>query len=168
YNIMKKIIGLLLITVVFSSCEKDDVCAETTPTTPKVVIEFFDATNASDTPKNVTNLKITAANFTSSIIYNGTNKIKVPLKTFQDNSVLSFTLNGSVDPTSDDNPDEITFNYSRIESYISRACGFKTTFLLDTTTPILLTPDIANWIQNIVVVKSNIENENETHVKIYF
>src|SRR5574343_221173 len=110
YNIMKKIIGLLLITVVFSSCEKDDVCAETTPTTPKVVIEFFDATNSSDTPKNVTNLKITAANFTSSIIYNGTNKIKVPLKTFQDNSVLSFTLNGSIDPTSDDNLDEITFN----------------------------------------------------------
>ena len=165
---MKKIIILLLITLVFSSCEKDDVCAETTPTTPKVVIEFFDAANATDTPKNVTNLKITAANFTSSIIYNGTNKIKVPLKTFQDNSVLSFTLNGSVDPTSDDNSDEITFNYSRIESYISRACGFKTTFLLDTTTPILLTPDITNWIQNIVVVKSNIENENETHVKIYF
>lgn len=165
---MKKIFIILSMTFLFSGCEKDDVCAETTPTTPKVVIEFFDAANATDTPKNVTNLKITAANFTSSIIYNGTNKIKVPLKTFQDNSVLSFTLNGSVDPTSDDNPDEITFNYSRIESYISRACGFKTTFLLDTTTPILLTPDIANWIQNIVVVKSNIENENETHVKIYF
>ena len=73
----------------FSSCEKDDVCAETTPTTPKVVIEFLMPLTPLIHQKRY-QFKITAANFTSSIIYNGTNKIKVPLKTFQDNSVLSF------------------------------------------------------------------------------
>ena len=40
---MKKFICLFLI-VIFS-CEKDDICPETTQTTPRLVIEFYDLTN---------------------------------------------------------------------------------------------------------------------------
>ena len=37
---MKQFIYLFLI-VIFS-CEKDDICSETTQTTPRLVIEFYD------------------------------------------------------------------------------------------------------------------------------
>jgi hypothetical protein len=92
----------------------------------------------------------------------------VPLKTFQDTSILHFIQNGSIDPITDDNLDEITFNYSRKTVFISRACGYKTLFTLNTTNPITVTPDSNNWIQNVIVSQPNIENEDETHIKIYF
>ena len=70
--------------------------------------------------------------------------------------------------TTNDNIDVITFNYQRVDKYVSRACGFKTLFYLNVTNPVVLTADGSNWIQNIVVTQPNIENENEVHVKIYF
>ena len=164
---MRKIFLLMLIGFFFSSCEKDDICDAETATTPKVVIEFYNAA-APTTLKNVTNLKITATGFTSELKYNGVSKITVPLKTFADVAALNFNLNGSADPTSDDNSDEVIFNYTRKTEYVSRACGYKTTFTLNATTPISVTPDSNNWIQNVIVTQPNIENENETHVKIYF
>jgi hypothetical protein len=106
--------------------------------------------------------------FTSEIKYNAVSKITVPLKTFTDLATLNFTLNGSTDPTTDDNLDEVTFNYARKTTYVSRACGYKTTFTLNAINPVVVTPDSNNWIQNVIVSQPNIENENETHVKIYF
>jgi hypothetical protein len=164
---MKKLFFLLLISFFFSGCEKDDICDTATPTTPKVVIEFYASVNPT-VLKNVTNLKITASGFTSELKYNAVNKITVPLKTFMDVSALNFILNGSADPTSDDNSDEIVFNYTRRTVYVSRACGYKTLYTLDATNPVTVTADANNWIQNIIVSQPNIENENETHVKIYF
>jgi hypothetical protein len=162
---------ILFLTFLFTSsfwnCEKDDICDATTPTTPKVVIVFYDAV-ATTTAKNITNLKITATGFTSEIKYNAVSKITVPLKTFTDLATLNFTLNGSTDPTTDDNLDEVTFNYARKTTYVSRACGYKTTFTLNAINPVVVTPDSNNWIQNVIVSQPNIENENETHVKIYF
>lgn len=164
---MKQLSLLLVLSIFFSSCEKDDICDANTPTTPKVVIEFYDVANPT-TLKNVTNLGVIAAGFTNGFEFTATSKIKVPLKTFEDNSILHFIQNGSMDPTSDDNLDEITFNYSRKTVFVSRACGFKTLFTLNTTNPITVTPDSNNWIQSVIVSQSNIENEDETHIKIYF
>ena len=58
---MKKIISLLLLfTFGLSSCEKDDICDANTPTTPRLVITFYD--NAAPTTlKTVTNLKVVGA-----------------------------------------------------------------------------------------------------------
>ena len=164
---MKQLFLLLLLSVFFSSCEKDDICDVNTPTTPKVVIEFYDVANPT-TLKNVTNLGVIAPGFTSGFGFTATSKIKVPLKTFEDSSVLYFIQNGSIDPTTDDNLDEITFNYNRKTVFVSRACGYKTLFTLNSTNPITVTPDSNNWIQNVIVSQPNIENEDETHIKIYF
>ena len=164
---MRKIILIVLISFFFSSCEKDDICDANTPTTPKVVIEFYDVANPT-TLKNVTNLGVIAPGFTNGFGFNAVSKIKVPLKTFQDTSILHFIQNGSIDPTTDDNLDEITFNYTRKTVFVSRACGYKTLFTLNTTNPITVTPDSNNWIQNVIVSQPNIENEDETHIKIYF
>ena len=164
---MKQLFLLLLLSVFFSSCEKDDICDTNTPTTPKIVIEFYDVANPT-TLKNVTNLGVIAPGFTSGFGFTAISKIKVPLKTFEDSSVLYFIQNGSIDPTTDDNLDEITFNYNRKTVFVSRACGYKTLFTLNSTNPITVTPDSNNWIQNVIVSQPNIENEDETHIKIYF
>lgn len=164
---MKQLSLLLVFSIFFSSCEKDDICDANTPTTPKVVIEFYDVANPT-TLKNVTNLGVIAPGFTNGFEFTATSKIKVPLKTFEDTSILHFIQNGSMDPTSDDNLDEITFNYNRKTVFVSRACGFKTLFTLNTTNPITVTPDSNNWIQSVIVSQPNIENEDETHIKIYF
>ena len=164
---MKKIFLLLLSSIFFSGCEKDDICDAATPSTPKVVIEFYDSANQT-VLKNVVNLGVIAPGFTNGFGFTNVSSIKVPLKTAQDSSVLYFIQNGSADPNTDDNSDQVTFNYTRKTVYVSRACGYKTIYTLNTTNPITVTADGNNWIQSVTVSQPNIENENETHVKIYF
>lgn len=167
---MKKYSILLLVSLFafsFWNCEKDDICADTTPTTPRVVIEFYDFANPT-VLKNVTNLGVIAPGFTNGFGFTGVSKAIVPLKTTDDTCTLQFIQNGNDTDTSNDNSDEITFNYSRQVSYVSRACGYKTNFTLDTTTGAVLTNDASNWIQDITITQPTIANENETHIKIYF
>lgn len=174
---MKKIYGLLLaFAFTFSGCEKDDICVAETPTTPRLVIEFYDV-NEPTVLKNITNLALepdeTGLN---TLVFNGVSKILVPLKTTEDSTKFNFTLNFE-----NPNPvlvytDILEFNYSRNTVYVSRACGFKTLFNLNNDIA-LADPYILNnnpaltvgvWIKNIIVEKYNLETENETHIKIYF
>lgn len=167
---MKKIVFItlsLLLAVSFWNCEKDDICAEGTPVTPRVIIEFYNAATPT-VLKNVTNLGIIEPTLSSGFSFTAVSKIQVPLKTTADVTTLQFIKNGSDTDTTNDNIDVITFNYQRVDEYVSRACGFKTLFYLNETNPVVLTADGDNWIQNIVVTQPNIENENEVHVKIYF
>lgn len=167
---MKKIVLItlsLLLAFSFWNCEKDDICAEGTPTTPRVIIEFYDAANPT-VLKNVTNLKVTETNLTNGFGFSGVSKIQVPLRTNTEETILNFIQNGNDTNTTDDNTDEVIFNYVTQEVYISRACGYKMTFELDAIDGTVITPDPNNWIQNIIVNQPNIETENEVHVKIYF
>ena len=166
---MKKIILLLfLLSLSFSSCEKDDVCDEATSTTPKLVIEFYDALHPT-VLKNVTNLKVKEAGVTNYFAFDAVSKIELPLKTSEDITKYSMVNNSS--DTTLDNEDFLQFNYTRENNFVSRACGFKTIFTLDPTTPYIKsdasTPD-GIWMQTITVNTSNIITENETHIKIYF
>jgi len=167
---MKKILLLFIciITVSFSSCEKDDICEASTATTPKIVIEFYDFLNPT-VKKNVTNLAVKEINSTTSLTYTEISKIKIPLKTNLDLTKYSFILNST--DVAIKNEDFLQFNYSRQTIFVSRACGFKTNFTLDSTLPFIKTetsiPD-GYWIRNVVITTSNITTENETHVKIYF
>lgn len=166
---MKKLIlFLLVLSISFSSCEKDDICEETTATTPKLIIEFYDILNPT-VLKNVTNLKVKEDESTKFLDFTDKSKIQLPLKTNEDSTKYSFVLN-STDVTID-NEDFLEFKYTHQNVFVSRACGFKTIFTLDPTTPYLKsdasTPD-GFWIRNITVETSNITTENETHIKIYF
>ena len=179
---MKKIVALLiLITFAFSSCEKDDICDSNTPTTPRLVIDFYNVSNPT-VKKNVTNLKVIGEGMTKGIVFtsgatgeaqylaNG-NAISIPLKTDADATKYSFILNsGNSNPTLID-IDAITFNYSRNDVFVSRACGFKTLFTFEPINPIVqiaVPATKSKWMQFINIEKSSIDNENETHIKIYF
>lgn len=167
---MKKIVLItlsVLLSVSFWNCEKDDICAEGTPVTPRVIIEFYNAATPT-VLKNVTNLGVIEPTLSSGFSFTAVSKIQVPLKTTVNTTTLRLIQNGSDTVTTNDNIDVITFNYQRVDEYVSRACGFKTLFYLNLTNPVVLTADGNNWIQNIVVTQPNIENENEVHVKIYF
>jgi len=173
---MKKILLLLFIAAFsFSSCEKDDICDANTPTTSRLVISFYDYTN-STLLKNVTNLKVIADGMTEAVVFDGSNTangstISIPLKTTENTTSYSFIFNsGNANPALV-NEDKIKFDYARKEVFVSRACGYKTVFTLDPATPYTHTdaavPDLL-WIKYISVETSNIESENETHIKIFF
>jgi hypothetical protein len=180
---MKKIFLLLSILFAFSGCEKDDICDANTPTTPRLVIECYDNNNGTPTLKNVTKLKVVATDADSvPIVFNANllatdasryefngSKFYLPLKTDATTTQYKLTLNSGV--AGIENTDILTINYEHHEVYVSRACGFKTLFDLDPTSPIVKTqPTISDgaWIQSITVLKYNLESENEVHVQIRF
>ena len=177
---MKKILLLLLVSVTFSSCEKDDVCTE--ETTPRVVLEFYDITNNA-TLKNVVNLVVQADGAATPIVFNTAlpvtdatrylfngNKLKLPLKIDDTTTKYSLILN-STSTTGGVNEDFLQFDYAHQNVYVSRACGYKTTFNLNNpggvTKTDAATPD-SFWIKDINIITYNITTENETHIKIYF
>ena len=175
---MKKIFIVLLIAFSFSSCEKDDICDANTPTTPRLIIDFYDIENPSET-KNVTNLLLVGTGGDpKGILFKSDSKIQVPLKLTENSTEYTFTLNSGNSNPSLIYTDILQFNYSQKTVYVSRACGYKTLFDLnndtDSTTPnpFVLNNDpnkiIGNWIYLITVTKYAIETENETHLKIYF
>jgi hypothetical protein len=186
---MKKIICLLLIfTFGLSSCEKDDICDPDTPTTPRLVISFFE-NNAPTIAKSVEDLKVVGEGSPGGkgIIFNETatdstmyvtnaNTISIPLKTDGTSTTYSFTYDAyNVNPAAR-NTDVITFHYTGKNVYVSRACGFKTIFTLDpNSTDPLSSPFVQTdpagdglWMRRLILQTYNIDNENETHLKIYF
>jgi len=185
---MKKIIAVLLVfTFGLSSCEKDDICDANTPTTPRLVIAFYEIT-APTTPKNVTNLKVVGEGETNGIVFNPTgtatgkyitnsNKISIPLKTNANSTTYSFIFDATNLNPAAINTDVIKFNYTHQDVYVSRACGFKTIFTLNPTSTIapISSPfeqtDPAGdglWMQRVIIQKYNIDNENDIHIKVYF
>ncbi len=171
---------LLIASFSFSSCEKDDICDANTPTTPRLVIEFYYFSNPS-VLKNVTDLKVIGEGETEGIVFsdatddskyvtNGS-KISIPLKTDATSTTYSFILNSrNTNPTLID-IDKVTFNYTTEDVFVSRACGFKTLFTFDPLNPYTQTAVPATklkWMQAISVEKSNIDNEDETHIKVFF
>ena len=173
---MKKIILLVLaIAFTFSSCEKDDICDANTITTPRLVISFYDINNSS-VLKNVTNLSIFGEGMTEGVTYKGStlingSTVSIPLKTDADVTSFRFILNYGNTNTALVNEDNLQFNYTRSNIFVSRACGFKTEYTLDPITPFVHTDATVadeKWIQYIAVKNSTIDNENETHLEIYF
>ena len=173
---MKKIILLVLtIAFTFTSCEKDDICDANTITTSRLVISFYDINNPT-VLKSVSDLKIIGEGMTEGVTFDGStlingSTVSIPLKTDADATTFRFILNyGNSNPTLV-NEDNLKFNYSRANIFVSRACGFKTEYTLDPTTPYIHTDAAVadqKWIQYIAVKKSTINNENETHLEIYF
>ena len=168
---MKKlIIASIALVIAFSfwNCEKDDICEDGTPTTPRMIVEFYDNLNPT-VKKTVTNLGIVADGMTTGILYNGVSKIEVPLQTTTDITKYSFIYDSQNVNISLRNEDKIVINYTRNDVFISRACGYKTVFsLLDNPNGIIKTIDTDNWIKEIVIQKYKILNEDEIHVKIFF
>lgn len=172
---MKRLIGSVLVLVIIcawmASCEKDDICADGTPTTPNMIVEFYNAGNR-EAPREVTNLEYFVEGREDTIAVGTVDSTAVPLRVDTTSTKWGFTYNrvvgsGQVEQLTD----YIEFKYSTMQEYVSRACGYKTLFTLDQTVPNpVLTPgsDGALWIQSVEIEQPEILNEDEVHVKIYF
>lgn len=165
---MKKIFLLLLITVFFSGCEKDDICTE--DTTPRLVLEFYDISNPANT-KNVVNLKVKGEGALDDLdldVFNAVSKIQLPLNPTTNTTKYSLILNST---SASLNEDFLEFNYATQTVYVSRACGYKTIYQLNNLDGVVqsnaASPDVS-WIQNLTIQTNAITSENEIHIKIYF
>lgn len=160
------------------SCERDDICPESTSTTPRLIIDLYDSENPENT-KNVFDLVVIGVGNEDEVLdgYSivDTDQLLLPLKT-DDNTTqyrliegYSYDDNDTPDDTSDDivsgNEDIITINYSREQVYVSRACGYKTVFKNVTLT---IEPDDDNWIISREPLTDNqsVEDETTTHFNI--
>lgn len=174
-----RLLVVFFIATITISCERDDICAETTATTPKLILRLYDITSQEDT-KNVNGLKVTGFGDNneeleiSDLNVVNTDSINLPLRT--DADVTKFTFhkeyavddNDTPDDVSDDfetgNPDIVTIQCVREDIFVSRACGYKTIFK---ELIISVEDDGDKWIINSDIINSIVENENSAHVKIF-
>ncbi|OEJ98463.1 hypothetical protein A8C32_04415 [Flavivirga aquatica] len=176
------ILSIIGITV---SCERDDICPESTPTTPKLIIDLFDDSNR-ENKKNVidivvidadADLVINSESILTGYNFQDTNNLILPLKTTKDTTQYRLINqaktdnNGTPDDTSDDkiiggNTDIITISYTREQVYVSRACGFKTIFK---NVILTVVEDDDEWIISSRYATDNqsVEDETTTHFNIF-
>lgn len=157
---------VILIANFFWSCEKDDICESTTPTTPRMIVEFYEDVNPT-VKKSVSNLVVSSPDIVQILSFNNVSKIEIPLKTTDNITKFAFRLTSAATIPVLLNEDLVELNYTRKDVFISRACGYKTVFTLNNTDGFNLISDPDNWIKNITILQPNILNENEIHVKIF-
>ena len=164
---------IVSIIFVLLTCESDDICPESTQTTPRIVITFYDINNPNE-KKNIESLGIyTVNNGQINIIegFNGVNtdSIAIPLRDdeLESNFMLSKDFSdATVIPSGQTN--HVYFNYEINEIFVSRACGFINNYNLSLALPYdpADTSDPTSWISDIIILNDSITNENLSHVKI--
>ena len=162
--IRKSVVFLCFIALILSACERDDICAVSTPTTPQLVIQFYNVDNR--TEAKIINLQAVEVNNTDVLTFTNDTLIKLPLRTNVEQTQYYITKNpGVTEGDEPENTDIITFDYLTNEVYISRACGFRVTYddLAATTT----NGEDGRWIEDIEINSEIVVDENTTHVNIY-
>ena len=162
------LISILFISTIwmFIRCEKDDICLDGTPGTPRLIIRFFDA-------DNVENLKPTGALLVNKVedstdVYIrknifGTDSISIPLNTKNNITELKFYNYRGFE---NENIDTLSFHYDRYDIYLNRACGFKGQFILKHDA---LSGYESNesWVKSYKIIKDSILDEKSMHLAIY-
>ncbi len=160
----------LFFSMVLMTCEKDDICSADTSTTPRLIVTFHDISSPED-KKNVGGLFVYGKDddnenvLFKNITVTNTDSIAIPLRT--DSDLTKFVFQKDVEDISDlstGNPENIQANYTREDIYVSRACGYKNIF---TNLNISLEADTDNWIANIIIENTTVDNETTAHVKIF-
>jgi len=175
-NIVFAALALVLLTI---GCQKDDICPESTATTPLIKVLFLDAENLDqDDAKSVVNLTVKAINVVgledTLIKRSTTSQIEIPLNTNANVTDYELTEYARVlgDTTTNiENPpntDLINITYNRNQQYLNRACGYR--ILYENLQVKISKPEgdtSENWIQKITVKDSILENETTTYISIY-
>ena len=161
----KRIIFLLLIIYAFKGCTKDDICPPDTATTSNLVIAFNDIANPSNT-KSVNVLSVITDNddAVEIISFENTDEIAIPLNTTSDTTKYLFKRSLISSSDTINNIDKITFVYQRREDYVNRACGFKVEYF--NIDPVLESEGTENWIQEIIVNRDIVNDENSAHITV--
>jgi len=127
-----------------------------------MILGFYDLNSGN--LKEVNNLKIQGKNSDEIYLYQTIDSIGIPLKNLEQLTIYSLTKDYNESSTSSGNSDQLYINYNYNYSYISRACGFITNYDLEN---LIIEKDTSNWILNTEIIKTNISNEENIHVKIF-
>jgi len=148
---MKKYSTLIILALILMlSCEKDDICVETT--TPRVIILF----NNFDEPENSKELSSLTfwVNENDSIVLNQTiDSLAFPIDLTQNSTQYIFKTNNI--------KDTINLEYNRKDIFVSRSCGYKTIF-----EEVQNKSNTFNWMKDITINQTTIENETAAHITI--
>jgi hypothetical protein len=166
---MEKIRILLLVLIViisFTACEKDDICVD--GNTPLLIIRFYDNENPGEL-KAVPSLRVVGLGQSSTVNTfsdrTSLDSIALPLRINEANTgFILISDSADEDELETGNNDTLTFDYSTLEVFISRACGYIANY---DDLGELLTSDSENWIQNIEIVSPLIQQQDSAHVKIF-
>ena len=156
---LKTYILALATLLVYSSCEKDDVCVENDSVYVNLV--FYDVEDGS-TAKSVSGFSLLDLNGDIVRNYGNTTvaSIALVLPTSQSSYDLILQKRTEVDGLTINTNDTLNFNYTPKATYVSRACGYIRTYTdlsIDST---------SNWISGVIVNTPEINSNNEEHVAI--
>ena len=165
---------ILIVSIIFlTGCEKDDICPESTQTTPRLVITFYDIDNTQER-KNVESLAVYAVRDNELVLIEDisgitTDSIAIPLRNDIGVSNFKFIKNYSVEnDVIFGDPNHIYIDYEINDVFISRACGFIANYSITTLLnyDLMADPPITGWITGYEIINSTVTNENQSHVKI--
>lgn len=182
------ILSLILITTI-QNCERDDICAEGTATTPRLLVEFYDINNPDDlksvsrltvygeglvTDENGMETEPTTENTEGTLLFNeNSTAVELPLLVGLEGEITTsrFILEKDTnlrldeDTTTQSDVDIIEIKYTTEFIYVSRACGYKSIF---NNLDIDLISAVGGtlWINNLEIVITTVENEDTVHVRI--
>ena len=146
---------LLLILLLHQSCEPDDVCNLENPSTPQLVFRLYDANQPSQL-KSVDTLRVKDTDKESILQLINTDSIALPFQINANKMNLDFLVTGGIS-------DELLIDYQTQDMYLSRACGFQSTFIIN---EIEISTN-KSWINTIEIVTNEILVDTLAHVKIY-
>lgn len=151
----------LLVLALLLGCERDDICLEGTPGTPRLVVVLRDAQNRLAN-KPAPGLVITGTLTTTSLPIAAEDSLLLPLNAQDSESIFEFRKTLSATQTL---ATRLAFQYDRYDMYINRACGYKAQFTLNN--PAILGSDQTGWIESYEVVQDTITDETQTHIYLY-
>ena len=158
----KKIFFYSLFIIFLLNCEKDDICLEGTPGTPRLIIRFFDQ-NEKFTTKPLSKASIKALNEEEEYTVFSGDSLAIPLKLVSNTTIYTFTLLD--DSANQEKVDTLKFNYKREDYYINRACGFLSNLIF--TNPALEILNKESVFSGFNVLKDTIKNEKQAHLAVY-
>ena len=158
----KRILFYSLLIIFVFNCEKDDICQEGTPGTPRLIIRFFDQ-NEKIIPKPLSNVTIKALSKDEDYVVFSGDSLGIPLKLISNSTIYTFTYLDVLD--NQEKIDTLKFNYKREDYYVNRACGFLSNLIF--TTPALEILDKESIFLGFKILNDTIKNENQAHLAIY-
>lgn len=149
---MKKYLSLIIISIIaITSCEQDSICIDAT--TPSLTIRFYDY-NDKDEIKSI-NLDSVWAEDKSLYLQNvSLDSLSIPLDLNENFTIYNLGATALVD--------QINFNYTRKDVFVGRSCGYKTVF-----ENLEITNNTNNWIKEIEIINTIIDNDTAAQVYIF-
>ena len=141
---LARLFSVLSATFLAVSCESDDICDHTV-NTPRLVVRFYNANNTR-TPMSIANLTIYGEGNSTPLVSNATlDSIALPLRLQNPTTYLTLT-------------------YNTEETFVSKACGIKTTY---NTLSATIQDANTSWLKGVTIKNNTIDNEKKAHIHLY-